>query len=312
MAFDRTCKKTVPEEKQKYFLNQKVSPKKYFVMTVDVDGWSTLLNFYSSNYNSSKADTEVDIRLGVQKLINLFKKHNVVATFFVTGNIAYKYPNTVRIISREGHEVACHGMMHEKNECLLQIDKQRHRIRKATQIIEERTGKKPLGFRAPCLRANKYTFKVLRENGYMYDSSMISTFIPRYYGQLNFHFRPYWLNLDVENVNQRILEIPISVNPLVPLPLSAAWMRNLGQLWVKFGILANFLLGDPLVFYIHPRDVLSLPKVEGVPWHVYRNTGINSIKMLNEILTYAKSIGAVFVRAIDLAFMISQQSEVRI
>jgi len=64
----------------------------------------------------------------------------------------------------------------------------------------------------------------------------------------------------------------------------------------------NFFFNNPLVFYIHPRDVLSLPRVKGVPWHLYRNVGFSTIKILDEILRYAKTHNAIFLRAADLAF----------
>jgi hypothetical protein len=78
-------------------------------------------------------------------------------------------------------------------------------------------------------------------------------------------------------------------------------MRNLGCTWVRFGMKMNFLLGNPVVFYVHPRDVLSLPRVEGVPWHLYRNVGLSTIEILDEIITYAKTLGASFYKAVDLA-----------
>lgn len=98
-----------------------------------------------------------------------------------------------------------------------------------------------------------------------------------------------------------MLELPVSVNPLIPIPLSAAWMRNLGTRWTKVGVRANFKLGRPVVFYVHPRDVISLPRINGVPSHVYRNTGDHVLEMLSDLIGYVKEIGGVFWRAIDLA-----------
>lgn len=286
--------------------------KHYFVITVDVDGWSSLLSFYSVNHDPSEANAQVNVEEGISKLLSLFNKHNIQATFFVTGDMARKHSNNiVDDISREGHEVACHGLLHKKNECLIGLNEQRLRIGEATRIIETKTGVCPVGFRAPCLRSNKDTFTVLMENGYIYDSSIIPTFIPGYYGHLNLKFKPYWVSSNsysVENY-KKILELPVSVNPLLPLPLSAGWMRNLGLSWVKFGIKTNLLFRNPVIFYIHPRDVLSLPRVEGVPSYVYRNVGSKSIEMMDHLLSYARSLNAVFVRAVDLAILMRKMSK---
>ena len=276
---------------------------RYFVMTVDVDGWSSLLRFYSINHDPLEADSQVSVEDGILRLLQLFNKHKIKATFFVPGEIAQKHSGAIRKICRNGHEIACHGLTHEKNECLLDETSQRRKIGEATRIIEERTGRQPKGFRAPCLRANETTLKILDEWGYVYDSSFIPTFVPGYYGSPMAPLKPY--HPSASSIEKRgsykFLEIPVSVNPMFPLPLSAAWMRNLGSLWVKFGIKMNFILGNPVVFYVHPRDVVSLPKVEGVPWHLYRNVGDPTMRMLDNVIKYASGSGARFVRVLGLA-----------
>lgn len=274
-----------------------------FVMTVDVDGWSSLLRFYGVDHDPIEADFQVREEDGVLRLLDLFGKHGIFATFFVPGDVARKHPNMVRMIHQKGHEVACHGLLHLKNEFLLERDEQESRVEEATSILERITGVRPVGFRAPCLKANRDTIEILAENEYLYDSSFIPTFIPGYYGNLNSSFKPYWLSSSSARFKDHrpLLEVPVSVNPLVPIPLSAAWMRILGSTWVKLGIKMNFYLNNPVVLYVHPRDVLFLPRVEGVPWHLYRNVGLSTIKILNEIIAYAKSLGASFYKAQDFA-----------
>jgi peptidoglycan/xylan/chitin deacetylase (PgdA/CDA1 family) len=276
-------------------------------MTVDVDGWASLLRFYRINLNPLAADVQVNVEIGVNRLLNLFETHNLVATFFVTGEMALLHPGMVRLIYNKGHEVACHGLYHQKGECLLERIEQEHRIKKATNIIEKLISVRPIGFRAPCLNANSDTFKILLENHYLYDSSIISTFIPGYYGYPVSKLKPYRLSLAASKRNCKTLwEIPVAVNPLLRVPISAAWMRNLGTNWVKLGIKMNFQLGNPVVFYIHPRDVLPLPIVKGVPWHVYNNVGVRTIRMLEEIIKYVKNLNGSFLRAADLALILDK------
>jgi len=274
-------------------------------MTVDVDGWSSLLRFYSIKHDPWKADLEVNVEVGVSILLELFEKHRIKATFFVTGDMAERHVSAVRTISQEGHEIACHGLAHQKDECLLNRAEQNQKIQGATEMIEKQILVRARGFRAPCLRANEDTLAVLEENGYIYDSSVIPTFIPGYYGSPCSNVKPYYPSLQSlkKQGSSKVLEIPVSVNPALPLPLGAAWMRNLGIYWVKLGIKGNFLLHNPVVFYVHPRDVLPLPKVKGVPRHIYRNVGDSTVRMLDEIIGYARKLSATFLRAIDLAKM---------
>ena len=284
--------------------------KRYFVMTVDIDGWPSLLGFYGVKYDYSKAEPLEEVEVGIQRLLELFAKHRIFATFFTTGDMARVHPEMVRNIDKRGHEIACHGLNHLKNEYLGSKVQQAIQLQKATEIIEETIGKKPVGFRAPCLRANEDTFCLLHENGYLYDSSMIPTLIPGYYGYLSQEFKPHLLpsSASVEMRRKKLLEIPVSVNPILRVPLSAAWLRNLGKNWVKLGVQLNFFLGNPVTLYVHPRDVLSLPRIQGVPWHLYRNVGFSTLKMLDEILSYAKRLGATFVRAGDLARIYPQSA----
>ena len=273
---------------------------RYFIMTVDVDGWSSLLSFYGVDHDASQADAQVDVVSGVSRILTLFEKHGIRATFFVTGEMARLHPKIVEIVDEKGHEVACHGLFHWKDEYLKDREKQEHEIKEATRILEDLTGHPPVGFRAPCLRANEETFNILSEIGYLYDSSIIPTFIPGYYGKLNWRFKPYWLNSNTQKETRKLLEIPVSVNPIFIIPLSAAWMRNLGAQWVKFGVWLNFFLNNPVTIYVHPRDVLPLPRVNGVPWHIYRNIDSSTLLMLDEIFSYVKKIGASFITAEEL------------
>lgn len=274
-----------------------------FIMTVDVDSWSSLLNFYSLNYDPLIADAQVNVEEGLNKILQLFDKHGVKATFFVPGEVARQHARAIKEIYESGHEIACHGLMHKKNEFLGTIQEQERVLREATWIIQKIIGCRPIGFRAPCLQFNSITLHVLEKLGYFYDSSVVPTFVPGYYGFLFAPKRAYHPSHSFisKEGSYRLLELPISVNPLIPLPLSAAWMRNFGLSWVKFGIKINFILGYPVVFYVHPRDIVFLPKLKGVPWHLYRNVGFSGFKMLSKIIDYAKQSNARFMRAVDFA-----------
>lgn len=274
--------------------------KNLFVMSVDVDSWSSLLRFYLINHDPSEEDFQIE--QGINNLLDLFSEFEVRATFFVPGEIVEEHSQTIKFLKQRGHEVACHGMTHEKNECLLPLNQQKASIKEATELLQKEVGCKPQGFRAPCLRSNRETVRILEHLGYVYDSSVLPSFIPGYYGHLTTLSKPYHPSLSSlrKKGKSKIMELPVSVNPVLHIPLSAAWMRNLGVEWVNIGVKTNFILGNPVVFYVHPRDVVSLPKIKGLPWHLYRNTGQTTLKMLSKVIGYAKNNGEV-VTGIELA-----------
>ncbi len=106
---------------------------------------------------------------GLPALLDLLSKHEVPATFFVTGQAAEKFPKLIRKVSRE-YEVGCHGYEHERFD-KISAKEQLRRIELATKILTEVTGQRILGFRAPNFRPNAHTFAALKRVGYLYDAS---------------------------------------------------------------------------------------------------------------------------------------------
>jgi hypothetical protein len=146
------------------------------------------------------------------------------------------------------------------------------------------------------------TARALEELEYIYDSSVLPGFVPRYYGYLSGLQRPYhpsFASLHKQG-SSKILELPVSVNPFLRVPISAAWMRNLGINWVKASVSANFSRGNPVMFYIHPRDVSALPKTKGLPWHVYKSAGQKTSSMLDKLLGHVKK-HAMIVTGLEVA-----------
>lgn len=83
---------------------QKIAPG--LAITFDVEEWTipqecNVKSEYNQNTNFS--------RVGCLRILRLFEKYSIKATFFVTGYFAEKERDLVRLLCAEGHEVACHG-----------------------------------------------------------------------------------------------------------------------------------------------------------------------------------------------------------
>ena len=117
----------------------------------------------------SNLSTWRGVEEGLPLLLDLLSKHEVPATFFVTGQAAEKFSKLIRKVSRE-HEVGCHGYEHERFD-KLSAEEQLRRIELATKILIEVTGRRILGFRAPKFRPNIHTLAALKRVGYLYDAS---------------------------------------------------------------------------------------------------------------------------------------------
>lgn len=111
---------------------------------------------------------------GMPILLELYKKYDVKSTFFFTGYIAEKFPEIVKMIQYDGHEVGCHGYTHFSETAfdVLDLETQVQHLSKAKTILEDISGEEVISFRAPALRVNEYTVEALEKTGFKIDSSV--------------------------------------------------------------------------------------------------------------------------------------------
>ncbi|MEM2292091.1 MAG: polysaccharide deacetylase family protein [Nitrososphaerota archaeon] len=252
----------------------------YFVMTVDVDPPPP-----SAPY--------LNIEEGLIKLLKLFKRYNVMSTFFVTATMAEKFPDLMQKIVEDKHEIACHDLDHSVRINSFRLIDLIKRIKVATELIESSSGFRPIGYRAPLFRINRKQWIALVENQYLYDSSVVRSPIyePRY---VFYPSKPFSISLCQ---NKHLVEIPLSISPLLFAPIGGTYLRIFGAKWAKFSIKFLSALGLPIIFYIHPKDVVA--RTDGPKWYSYKNTA-KCIYFVEEIIQYATKTGATFMRAIDL------------
>lgn len=100
------------------------------------------------------------------KILEIAKKHNVKITFFVTGKFAEKFPDLIKQMAADGHEIFNHTYSHPH---LTQItDEQiKEELQKAEEIIRSLTGTttKPY-FRPPYGSRNAHVLAVAQNQGY--------------------------------------------------------------------------------------------------------------------------------------------------
>jgi len=105
-------------------------------------------------------------------LLVLLDELKVKATFFILGMTARSHPDLVQAVAEKGHEVGCHGDAH------LPVYAQTREefaadLRAARGTIEQLTGMKPLGYRAPAFSIAEWAYQVLADEGFAYDASQL-------------------------------------------------------------------------------------------------------------------------------------------
>lgn len=124
------------------------------------------------------------LRRQTEKLLGLLDELGVTATFFILGMAARSHPELVESVVSRGHEVGCHGDAH------LPVHAQTPRefaadLRAACSTIEQLTGRRPGGYRAPAFSITRdcpWAFEVLADEGFSYDASQHDS--PRIRGRL--------------------------------------------------------------------------------------------------------------------------------
>jgi peptidoglycan/xylan/chitin deacetylase (PgdA/CDA1 family) len=112
---------------------------------------------------------------GIWRILRILAQNEVKASFMVCGGIAERYPEAVKAIVREGHEIAGHGYHHEVARDLTK-EEEREVIRRTTEMILNRTGKRPVGWRS-CTQSTN-SLGLLMEQGYLWNSNSFSYDLP--------------------------------------------------------------------------------------------------------------------------------------
>jgi polysaccharide deacetylase family sporulation protein PdaB len=99
------------------------------------------------------------------KILEILKKQNVRATFFMTGGWIEKYPDDVKAIAAGGHDLGNHSENH-KQMSLLSAEECKEEIMKPHEKVKELTGKDMILFRPPYGDYNDTLIQSARDCGY--------------------------------------------------------------------------------------------------------------------------------------------------
>jgi peptidoglycan/xylan/chitin deacetylase (PgdA/CDA1 family) len=112
---------------------------------------------------------QYDVLEGVARILRILDKHDVRATFPVCGLTAEWYPEMLRGIAADGHEIAAHGYSHLP---LVDLSEgaQRQEVERATEAIDRVLLTPPKGWRCPMYSITEHTLDHIRDLGYLWDS----------------------------------------------------------------------------------------------------------------------------------------------
>ncbi len=242
--------------------------EKFILLGFDVEEFDVPLEYGQLIPEQQQMEQSLE---GLIKIEDLLQRLQVPATFFTTANFALKYPAVIQRLAAT-HEIASHTFYHSKFQDSDLLDSRLE--------LERITGRKITGLRMP--RMNVLPEKLVKEAGYLYDSSLHPTWIP---GKYNHFGRPrkYYFQ-------EELLCIPASVSPFLRIPLFWLSFKNFPFAIYKRLSLQALRRYGYLVLYFHPWEFTSLDCYR-IPRYVRKPDGDPLLKRLEKLLFFLKSKG---------------------
>ena len=226
------------------------------ILGIDFEDWfhPELIQKYISKENNEPRVVE-----GINKIIELLRKNETKATFFVVGELLEFKPELLDIILENEHEIAFHTMKHTR----IDLPNRREQFQDEIKQFDKLTGGRSKGFRAPSFSLNNnssWLIDVLEENNYEYDSSVVPVKTSMY-GMPNAERKPYKISrnfLEGDSIGGKIIEFPLLVTKFLGKKIPAGggfYLRTLPLRVIENAIKSYEKEKIPGVFYIHSWEL---------------------------------------------------------
>ena len=239
-------------------------------LSFDFDAETLWFRTMRQPYPGQMSRGEYGARAGVPRILELLRKYNLKATFFVPGWTADTYPHLVEQMYAAGHEIGHHGYEHE-----YVVNKGREVeeevLHKGIDSLQRITGEVPKGYRSPAGNTGAHTLDLLLDHGFAYDSSLVGD------------DKPYWVA--TPQSGRRLLEVPYSwemtdtahfLFSYVPYYTGMSSQNKVYEIWqAEFdGAYAD---GGFLCIVMHPQVIgrrSRMAMLEQLIQHMLRHEGV--------------------------------------
>ena len=232
-------------------------------LTIDVEDYFQVSAFAPYIARADWERRECRVERNVERILALLDDHDTEATFFTLGWIAERYPQLVRRIAEQGHEVASHGYGHQRAS---ELDRAEFRadIERAKKVLEDLSGSEVTGYRAPSFSigpGNLWALDELARAGHRYSSSIY----PIRHDHYGMPDAPRFAHTAADG----LIEIPITTLRLFNrnLPSSGGGYFRLLPYALSRWMLRQVNASDreAAVFYFHPWEIdPGQPRIAGI------------------------------------------------
>ncbi|HEY1605975.1 MAG TPA: XrtA system polysaccharide deacetylase [Allosphingosinicella sp.] len=235
-------------------------------LSVDVEDWFQVGAFETCISRDDWEHLPRRVEANADAVLALFDEAGVKGTFFTLGWVAERHPALMRRIAEAGHEIASHGWDHAR-VFTLSPDAFRTDLARARKAIEDASGARPRGYRAPSFSIDKRTpwaHPILAEQGYAYSSSVA----PVAHDHYGWPEAPRFAHRPLPDAD--LIELPVTTVEVAGRRLAAGgggFFRLLPYAFSNWAVgRVNGAEGRPAVFYFHPWEIdPGQPRVAGAP-----------------------------------------------
>lgn len=247
--------------------------------------------------------------VGIPRLLKLFKKYHLPATWFAPGHSIETFPEQMKMIVDAGHEVGAHGYSHE-NPIAMSAKQEEDVLLKSIELIKDLTGKAPMGYVAPWWEFSNITNELLLKHGFKYDHSLMhNDFTPYFvrvgdsWSKIDYSLEAKdWMKPLIRGVETDLVEIPANwyLDDLPPMmfikksPNSFGFVspHDIGQMWIDqfdwvyremdYAVFSMTIhpdvSGRPQVLLMHEKIIEHINKHDGVRWVTFNEIADDFLK----------------------------------
>ncbi len=281
-------------------------------ISVDLDSFWILQRFYGIDKNEIFMYNLYEIV--IPRFINIFRKYNIKASFFVVGKDLQNDKNgeLIKLLVKEGHEIANHTYSHPFGMRGMKRQEKEFEIKKCEELISQTTGTKPIGFRAPGYDIDTEILQILEEREYLYDSSIFPTYLLPFYnffhhllykknninakGMSNIFItfspnKPYFPDKNIiwkKGKSRKLVELPLSMVPFIRLPFYANFHLSSGS--KIFDLSLKLMRGMNINYLLHGIELIDA-EADQINPHLLKHPNVStSFKKKIEFYEHALDI----------------------
>jgi len=253
-------------------------------LTIDVE------RLEDANFGiTPKKNLSIDYNSLIDLWIDLCNRYSIKSCAFILGSFAKEFPDSVKKLANNGHEIASHGLRHEL-VYRLTFDQWKEELIESKKILEDLTGQEVQGYRSPSwsMPFQKRYYEALIEAGFNFSSSYFP-FKTYMYGNSIDKKTPF----NIQTPSGSITEIPV---PKRWIPFSGGFYLRTLPFFITKTLFSNLIKHNikPII-YTHPYELqnnLFSKHLSDVAFDVsyimtFANSG-DSVKRIEKLLTLAK------------------------